>query len=106
MGMSLVTEIHGAQEGSGSLTGLSCGLESSYLLMKSWVAVLEGLGLQSLDFLHARVLIVLFEVVHGIAFAAYISIGALFRAADVLSKGQEDKEEYCQTWRGILILDR
>jgi hypothetical protein len=105
MGMTLVTEIPGAQEGSGNLTGLSWGLESSYLLMKSWIAVFEGLGLQSLDFLHTRVLIVLFEVVHGIALA-YISVGALFRAADVLSQGQEDKVECCQTWRGILILDR
>jgi hypothetical protein len=82
-------------------------LESPYLLLKSLVAVLEGLGVNSLDFLYARALLVLFEVVHGIFPAAYISIGSLFRAADALLIYNSDhKIAHSELWRGILILDR
>jgi hypothetical protein len=82
-------------------------LQSSYLSLRSWIAVFEGRGPNSLDFLHARALLALFEISHGIFPAAYISIGSLFRAADTLSIRRENqKSDYSETWQSILILDR
>lgn len=106
MSMSLLRQVPETQIMDGNCR-LPKALESSYLSLKSWIAILEGRGMNSLDFLHAKALLVLFEVVHGIFPAAYITIGALFRAADALhiyNSGQTN--DYSETWRGILILDR
>jgi hypothetical protein len=106
MSMSLLTEFPRVQNEAGQ-DGLPHALESSYLLLRSWIAVLEGRGLNSLDFLRARTVLALFEIANGIFSAAYISIGSLFRAADALSINRENqKSDYSETWRGILILDR
>ncbi|KAI9925368.1 hypothetical protein MW887_006296 [Aspergillus wentii] len=60
------------------------GLQSAYLHVKSWIAVIEGLGITSLKIVEARILVALFEVAHGLYPAAYISIGTTARAADAL----------------------
>lgn len=103
--MSLLTQVptlHMSRQ-----AGLPQEIESSYLSLKSWIAVLEGRGMNSLDFVNSRTLLVLFEVVHGNFPAAYISIGSLFRAADALHIYCKDQKNNCsETWRGILILDR
>lgn len=92
-----------------------------YLLSKSWLALLEGAALNSIDLVHSRLLTTLFEVVHGFYPAAYLSIAATVRAADALSIyrcqeaplshssdliGKKEREEYTELWCGIMILDR
>lgn len=89
---------------------------SMYLLSKSWISLLEGAGLNSVQFVKARLLINLFEVAHGFAVEAYFSIANVVRAADALSVFQQqpmpqsmaetDIEEYMLMWCGIAILDR
>ncbi|OJJ69714.1 hypothetical protein ASPBRDRAFT_130970 [Aspergillus brasiliensis CBS 101740] len=64
--------------------GTASGLQSAYLQVKSWIAVIEGLGITSLKIVQARTLVTLFEVAHGFYPAAYISMGATVRAADAL----------------------
>lgn len=92
-----------------------------YLSSKSWLALLEGAGLNSIDLVNSRLLITLFEIVHGFYPAAYLSIAGTVRAADALSiyKSQEaslsrssdlirkkEREESTELWCGIMILDR
>ncbi|KAH7025571.1 hypothetical protein B0J12DRAFT_771660 [Macrophomina phaseolina] len=94
---------------------------SMYLSSKSWLALLEGAGLNSIDLVNARLLITLFEVVHGLYPAAYLSVASTIRAADALyvygSQGSSltrssdllDKREVengAELWRGIMVLDR
>jgi hypothetical protein len=106
MSMSLLTETVTAPAATGR-TGLPQALESAYLSLKSWIAIFEGLGTNSSDFLHARLLLVLFEVVHGNFPAAYISMGSLFHAAEALEMEKEELNNgNSDTWWGILILDR
>ncbi|KAH6718292.1 hypothetical protein BKA61DRAFT_476355 [Leptodontidium sp. MPI-SDFR-AT-0119] len=89
-----------------------------YLSIKSSIALLEGAGLNSIDLVYSRLLITLFEVMHGFHPAAYLSIAATVRAADALSvyegKGVplgrvsdsiKEREERREMWCGILILD-
>jgi hypothetical protein len=86
---------------------LPANLNSCYLSLRSWIAVLEGLGFSSLDFLYARALIALFEFSHGIP-AAYVSIGTLRRAAEGLSHygtGFEKAPNENLVWQAI-IMDR
>lgn len=92
-----------------------------YLSSKSWLALLEGAGLNSIDLVKSRLLITLFEVVHGLYPAAYLSIAATVRAADALSIynsedaslsrsldviSKKQREEITELWFGIMILDR
>lgn len=92
-----------------------------YLSGKSWIALLEGAGLNSIEIVSSRLLTTLFEVVHGFYPAAYLSIAATVRAADALSVyqgqgilisrssdslGKKEKEERTKIWCGIMILDR
>jgi hypothetical protein len=104
--MSILIDVPSPQEASRQVR-LPQENEVSYLVLKSWIAILEGRGMSSLDFLNARTLLVLFEVVHGILPAAYISIGSLFRASDAhqIYSGTPNND-FSETWRGILILDR
>ncbi|KAF8863900.1 hypothetical protein BDZ45DRAFT_582934 [Acephala macrosclerotiorum] len=97
----------------------SSEFKSTYLCIKSWLSLTEGLGLNSLEIIQARILVTLFEVAHGFYPAAYISIGATLRAADALdvhpgvdastfhsSNDETKRAEIVWTWCGILILDR
>ncbi|KAM0145431.1 hypothetical protein ACHAQE_011285 [Botrytis cinerea] len=90
-----------------------------YLSIKSWLALLEGAGLNSIGLVYSRLLNTLFEVVHGFHPAAYLSIAATVRAADALSVYDEnrvpllsslgsikEREERRDIWCGIMILDR
>ncbi|EGU73271.1 hypothetical protein FOXB_16216, partial [Fusarium oxysporum f. sp. conglutinans Fo5176] len=89
---------------------------SMYLLSKSWISLLESAGLNSVNFVKARLLINLFEVAHGFAVEAYFSIANVVRAADALSVFQQqpmpqsvadtNMEDYMLMWCGIAILDR
>lgn len=87
--------------------------------MKSFLGLLDALGKNTLSLLQARLLVVLYEMGHGLYPAAYISIGAIVRAADALEvradakasmlRDQTDEEfslEVTYLWRGILLLDR
>lgn len=92
---------------------------STYLQIKSSLALIEGLGVNSFQVIQSRLLLTLFEVAHGFYPAAYISIGAAVRALDALeiswgtdnlapgSLPDDVKHEYkILTWCGVLILDR
>ena len=92
---------------------------SLYLCIKSWVSLIEGLGINSLEILQTRTLMTLFEVTHGFYPAAHISMGSLYRAADALAvhpavesslsndpSDDAKREEGILTWRGITTLDR
>jgi hypothetical protein len=93
--------------------------KSLYLCVKVIITSTEGLGLNSSLIVHARILVTLFEVGHGFYPAAYISIGATFRAASALEThpvaddsplhsldSEAKREETVFMWCGILILDR
>jgi len=92
---------------------------SLYICTKSNLAAAEGLGIHSSLTVQARVLITLFEVVHGFYPAAYISIAATIRAADALDVHPEEvtalshasgdgakDEDAMLLWSGIIVLDR
>lgn len=93
--------------------------KSLYLCIKSWISLIEGLGINSLLVVQSRILVTLFEIAHGFYPAAYISIGSTVRAADALevhaglnsslatsSKSEGDQADEVTTWCGILVLDR
>ncbi|KAE8452547.1 hypothetical protein EG329_000450 [Mollisiaceae sp. DMI_Dod_QoI] len=93
--------------------------KSLYLCTKSWISLIEGLGVNSSEIVQAKTLVTLFEVAHGFYPAAYVSIGATIRAADALeihpgedtsspnsSCDEAKQEEDASIWCGILILDR
>ncbi|OJK04245.1 hypothetical protein ASPACDRAFT_1864064 [Aspergillus aculeatus ATCC 16872] len=99
--------------------GTRSGFQSTYLHVKSWIAVIEGLGITSLKIVQARVLVTLFEVAHGFYPAAYISIGTTVRAADATkdhahssplssssSSDESGNEEAIVIGWAIRILDR
>lgn len=99
--------------------GTLYGLQSAYLHVKSWIAVIEGLGITSLKIVQARALVTLFEVAHGFYPAAYISIATTVRAADALkihaylspsssssTTDESGKEEAVLIGWAIRILDR
>ncbi|GAQ47106.1 unnamed protein product [Aspergillus niger] len=92
--------------------------KSLYLWAKSWTSLIEGLGIHSLELVQARTLITLFEVVHGLYPAAYISVGATARATDALnihsrylsspdpSNNGTPTPEVAFIWCGTYTLDR
>ncbi|KAL6856392.1 hypothetical protein J3F83DRAFT_753229 [Trichoderma novae-zelandiae] len=94
------------------------GLMDLYLSAKSWIALVEGLGINSIEVVQARLIITAFEVSHSYYPAAYISIGAVVRAAETLRKDRDlkttpykplterERVEEITTWAGIKILDR
>lgn len=93
---------------------------SLYTFMKSIIGALESTGLNTLELIHARLLITIFEGGHGISHAAYISMGSTIRAAAALGldrihanqtmfsclKPPINMEDAKQTWRGIMCLDK
>ncbi|KAL6900060.1 hypothetical protein GGI43DRAFT_56031 [Trichoderma evansii] len=93
--------------------------KSWYLCSKSCIALIEGLGINSIEIVLARLFVSLFEVAHGFYPAAYISIGATARAADALaahsgifaspfhsSNNKAERQETILIWCGICILER
>lgn len=98
--------------------GSASGLMALYLSAKSWIALVEGLGINSIEVVQARLIIAAFEVSHGFYPAAYISIGAVVRAAETLKQGrdleapaykprtEEERVEELTTWAAIKVLDR
>jgi hypothetical protein len=74
--------------------------------------------MNSMELVQARLVIVAFEVFHGFYPAAYISIGAVVRAAETLKTGrdleapsykprtEQERVEELTTWAAIKILDR
>ncbi|KAL3427736.1 DSBA-like thioredoxin domain-containing protein [Phlyctema vagabunda] len=111
----LTTEPEGEEEECGNL---SSNLKSTYVLSKGWSALLEAQGLNSLHLVESRLLLTVFEVLHGLYPAAYISLGAVVRASDALSgycgysvpvNRQYDSDQNvgeCITKSAIAIIDR
>ncbi|KAL7931373.1 hypothetical protein V8C35DRAFT_310246 [Trichoderma chlorosporum] len=93
-------------------------LKNLYLSAKSWIALAEGIGANSAEIVQSRLFITVFEVVHGLYPAAYVSIGATARAAEALKadkmsenvpyrlSADEERVESCMTWAAIKALDR
>ncbi|CRG88788.1 Cutinase transcription factor 1 alpha [Talaromyces islandicus] len=93
---------------------------SLYTFVKSIIGTLESTGVNTLELIHARLLLTIFEAGHGISHAAYISIGATIRAAAALGFDNIHTNSamlQCldppitvgdakQTWRGIMCLDK
>lgn len=92
-----------------------------YLCAKSWISLTEGLGINSIEIVQARLLMTTFESAHGFYPAGYISIGAAIRAADALAvhpqieasttshaySGEEaNLTDSISVWCFILVLDR
>ncbi|KAH7379985.1 hypothetical protein BKA64DRAFT_686799 [Cadophora sp. MPI-SDFR-AT-0126] len=99
----------------------SLSFRTLYLSGKSWLSVLERAGFSSLEMVQSRLLITLFELLHGQYPAAWISVSSTVRAADALavsaeqdespykSKDEgtvEQRQEYMMTWCAILVVDR
>ena len=91
-------------------------MRSIYTMIKSSVGALDAIGTNSLELFQCRLLITLFELVHGLYPAAYVSIGAVSRAGVALGVheksyqmkhgDQEEAEEARCVWRGIVVIDR
>ncbi|UKZ58322.1 hypothetical protein TrVGV298_012190 [Trichoderma virens] len=93
-------------------------LKDLYLSAKRWIALIEGIGANSTEIVQSRLFVTVFEVAHGLYPAAYISISAAARAAEMLKKAggletasynpytDEEKVESCMTWAAVKILDR
>ncbi|KAJ5456729.1 hypothetical protein N7530_012003 [Penicillium desertorum] len=91
---------------------------SMYASLKSFVALLEAMGTNSLEMLQSRLLLTVFEIGHAMYPSAYISAAANMRAAVSLGinatcgdlrkafRDPRKVEEARQTWRGIVITDR
>lgn len=98
---------------------LSAQTQSLYALVKSFVALVEAMGTNSLELLQGRLLLTVFEIGHAMYPAAYISAGANVRAAialrasaasledlhDAFPDPQRAKEAQ-RIWQGIVITDR
>ncbi|KAH8586621.1 hypothetical protein B0O99DRAFT_644030 [Bisporella sp. PMI_857] len=97
---------------------LSPKLHLAYLFCKSWTALLEAAGLNSLDLIRSKLVLTLFEVAHGLYPAAFISFGAVIGAADAFtdyngcnvsmarSTNKGTVEEECMISSAIAITDR
>lgn len=94
-------------------------MRSLYTQLKSFVAILEAMGPNSLEMLQCRLLLTIFEIGHAMYPSAYISAGANVRAAVALGASAASTEDLCkvfrdpqkaeearQIWRGIVITDR
>ncbi|KAL6799328.1 hypothetical protein GGI42DRAFT_327407 [Trichoderma sp. SZMC 28013] len=105
-------------ESSTWMDGNASLLKDLYLSTKSWIALLEGIGVNSTEIVQSRLSLTLFEVAHGLYPAAYISISGVVRAAEILKRGrnletrlsepflEEERVEVCMTWAAIKIMDR
>lgn len=97
---------------------LPLSTRSMYASLKSFVALLEAMGTNSLEMLQCRLLLTIFEIGHAMYPAAYVSTAANVRTAISLRINTpcgdprkafwdpQKAEEAQQTWRGITITDR
>lgn len=86
--------------------------------IKSLLAMLEAIEINSLDMLQCRLLLTIFEVGHAIYPAAYVSAGANVRAAMALGADTvlykhlgpcrlpDQVEEAQKNWQAIVMVDR
>jgi hypothetical protein len=91
---------------------------SDYVAVKGLICLLEGTSEISLDLVHSRLLLTLYEMGHGLHTAAYVSIAACARMAHTLGfhrkpwknlsveTEQISLEEKKRTWWEIVNLDR
>ncbi|EAW15380.1 putative transcription factor [Aspergillus fischeri NRRL 181] len=98
----------------------TAGTNSLYSISKSFLATLEAGGLVSLVYLQAMILVAVYEYSHSIYPAAWMTVGACARLADLLglSSGTDsmkvmsrattwtEVEEKRRVWWAIYILDR
>ncbi|KAJ2979139.1 hypothetical protein NQ176_g3431 [Zarea fungicola] len=86
-----------------------------YLSLRARLAMLEASGCQSLHFLQCRILLVFYELGHGIFPAVSVSVAACARACRAISTGWQfsdatsqnpDDEEKRRTWWAIHNLER
>jgi hypothetical protein len=93
--------------------------KSLYIYAKSWISLIEGFGINSIEVVQARICMALFEAAHGFYPAASISIGAASRAADAINvypishmtpfRSSDDaakRKDAAFLWCAIHILDR
>ena len=112
LSMALITTIPPERETWESFSSL-------YMLVKSSIAIVEAANIHSMEVVQARLLVTLFEVGHVIEPAAFISLGAVARAAvaiglnrTVTDSSSDDKDVYSKTeeglrvWWGIVMVDR
>lgn len=97
---------------------ISPSTRSLYASLKSFVALLEVLGMNSLKMLQGRLLLTIFEIGHAMYPSAYISAAANIHAAVALGisstygdlckvfENPQAAEEAQQTWYGIVITNR
>lgn len=98
---------------------ISIQTQRLYVLIKSFVAMLEAMGTNTLAMLQGRLLLTTFEIGHGMYPSACISAGANVQAAVALGTSATSSaelsntfrdphlaEEARQTWRGIVITNR
>lgn len=97
---------------------LPLSTRSMHASLKSFVALLEAMGMNSLEMLQCRLLLTIFEIGHAMYPSAYISSAANICAAVSLGisatyedlckvfRDPQKAEEARQTWRGIAITDR
>jgi hypothetical protein len=88
-----------------------------YSVVKSSIAILESIDVQSLRLVQTRLLLSLFEVGHGLHKSAFISLGSLARSAALIginrastanpsASAEYAESEGLNVWWGIVILDR
>lgn len=98
---------------------ISLATRRLYILIKSFIAMLEAVGMNSLAMLQGRLLLTTFEIGHAMYLSAYISAGANIQAAVRLGasavtsrdlfKAFPDPRlaaEARKTWHGIVITNR
>lgn len=91
---------------------------SLYASLKSFVALLEAMGVNTFEIVQSRALLTIFEIGHALFPAACISAAANTCAAAMLGITATDEklyrlfqdpqrvEEARQTWRGVVITER
>ena len=92
---------------------------SLYNLVRRLFALVDSMGIVSVELVQSKLLIALFEMAHGLQSAAYMSIGACARMGVLLGinklTGQRalesennwvQREEESRTWWAIIITDR
>lgn len=91
----------------------------AYMSIKQMIGLLEASGSRTLKFLQARILVMVYELGHGLLSAASISLGACTRAARLMvglrelgiessrtELGTYELDEKRRVWWGLFTLDR
>lgn len=90
-----------------------------YMIIKQMIGLLEANGSRTLKFLQAKMLVMVYELGHGLLSAASISLGACTRAARLMEGlrelgsvssrtelGTYELDERRRVWWGLFTLDR